>query len=105
MDLEATMQSRRKAVMESIQQIPLEKLKALESQIFPYPEHPWREPFEAFLKETTGCVFHHANAGEGIQIVYCHAKDKGLWFIPKSGLGFLQPKGLQIMKEAVDKPK
>lgn len=103
MDLDSIMETRRKAVMESIQPIPIEKLEAMETQIFPYFEHHWREPFEEFLKENKGCTFYHASAGEGIQIVYCAAKDKGMWFVPKGGLGPLQPRGLQIMREAVEK--
>jgi len=105
MDLETTMQHRRKAVLESIQQVPIEKLTAMESQIFPYFEHQWREPFEQFLKEHPGCTFYHANAGEGIQVIYCPSADRGMWFIPKGGLGLLQPNGLKIMKEAVEQRK
>ena len=97
------MESRRKAVMESIQQIPIEKLQGLEPQIFPYFEHQWREPFETFLTENKGCTFYHASAGEGVQILYCPSKDRGLWFIPKVGLGPLQERGLKIMKEAAEK--
>jgi hypothetical protein len=90
MDLESTMANRRRAVQDSIQPISIEKLRALEGDIFPYIEHQWREPFEQFLTEN-----------EGIQIIYCPAKDRGIWFIPKQGLGHLQSQGLKIMKEVL----
>ncbi len=97
------METRRKAVIDSIRPVTIEKLQAMESEIFPYFEHQWREPFEEFLRENKGCTFYHADAGEGVQIVYCPAKDRGMWFVPKGGLGPLQAKGLQIMKEASEK--
>jgi len=105
MDLESIMQHRREAVEKSLQQVPLEKLTSMESQIFPYFEHQWREPFEQFLKEHTGCTFYHADAGEGVQVLYCHSANRGMWFIPKGGIGLLQDQGLKMMKEAVEKKK
>ena len=89
--------------MASIHPITVEELREMESKIFPYFEHMWREPYEAFLNENKGCTYFHADAGEGVQIIYCPAKDRGIWFVPKSGLGPLQEKGLKIMKEACEK--
>jgi hypothetical protein len=105
MDLESIMEARRKAVQESIQQVPADKLTNMESEIFPYFEHQWREPFEQFLKDHPGCPIYHANAGEGVQILYCPSADRGIWFIPHGGLGPLQAEGLKMMKEAVEKRK
>ena len=103
MDLDSIMESRRKAVQDSIQPITIEKLKDLEGEIFPYIEHQWREPFEQFLAENSGDTFYHATANEGLQIIYCPSKERGIWFIPKRGLGQLQSQGLKIMKEVLAK--
>jgi len=36
-----------------------------------------------------------------VNIVYCRDKDKGMWFLPGSGMGQLQATGRQIMKEMI----
>jgi hypothetical protein len=42
-----------------------------------------------------------ASAHDGVQIIYCNAKDKGIWFMPKKGLGPMQPRGRAILKQIV----
>ena len=37
-----------------------------------------------------------------VQILYCHDKEIGMWFIRGSGKGPLQPEELKIMKEIVE---
>ena len=49
-----------------------------------------------------GDSFHHATAHDGVQIIYCHAKNKGMWFMPGIGMGPMQPKGLGILKQIVE---
>jgi hypothetical protein len=34
--------------------------------------------------------------------MYCHAQNKGMWFVPGSGMGPMQPKGLGILKQIVE---
>jgi hypothetical protein len=36
---------------------------------------------------------------DGVNILYCRDKDKGMWFLPGSGMGPLQAKGRQTMKQ------
>jgi hypothetical protein len=38
---------------------------------------------------------------DGVNIVYCRDKDKGIWFLPGSGLGPLQATGRKVMKDAI----
>ena len=40
-----------------------------------------------------------------IHVIYCQGKDRGLWFIPGSGMGPMQPKGLKNSKEIVEGKK
>jgi hypothetical protein len=35
-------------------------------------------------------------------VIYCRETGNGLWFLPGSGMGIIQPKGLQLLAEIVD---
>ena len=96
-------EARRKAIQASIRPIGPEDLLAVENEIFPYHDDPWRERFSEFVKANAGSSFYHATTNDGIHIIYCHSKEKGIWHIPGSGLGPLQEKGLKIMKKIVEK--
>ena len=100
-DLENLDKERRKAIASSIRTISIEELKALGQQIFPYAEDPWREAFFTFIAENPGATFHHAVMSDGINIVYCRDENKGIWFLPGSGLGPLQETGRKAMSEII----
>ena len=93
---------RRKGIAETIKPIGIEELKALGEGLFPHLDHPWREKFFTFLRENADANFHHATTDDRLHIIYCHAQDKGIWFLPGSGVGPMQPKGLKILKEIVE---
>ncbi len=95
-------ESRRKAIKESIHTITVEELQTLGEGLFPYIDHPWREKFFTFLTENSGATFYHANTRDHVHFIYCPSKDRGLWFLPGSGMGPLQAKGLGILKEVVE---
>ena len=101
-NIEEITKARRKAIAESIRTISAEELKALGEKLFPGVDHPWREKFFAFINENPGATFHHATTHDGVQIIYCHDKSKGMWFLPGSGMGPMQPKGLAILKQIVE---
>jgi hypothetical protein len=94
--------ARRKAIAESIETISVEKLKALGDELFPNFDHPWREKFLGFVSENADATFHHATTQDRVHIIYCNAREKGIWFLPGSGVGPLQPKGLNILKQIVE---
>ena len=71
-------------------------------KLFPYAGDMWGEKYFAFLDENPAATFHHATTNDGIQIIYCAAKDKGIWFKPGVGSGPMQPKGLAILKQIVE---
>src|SRR5258705_10163296 len=100
-DLENLNKERRKAIAKSIRTISTEELKALGEKLFPGVDHPWREKFFAFINENPGATFHHAVTSDGVNILYCRDKDKGMWFLPGSGMGPLQATGRQIMKDMI----
>ena len=103
LNMDELTEARRDAVADSIHTISAEELKALGEGLFPYVEHPWREKFFNFIAENPGATFHHATTHDRIHIIYCHAKEKGMWFVPGSGMGPMQPKGLAILKQIVEK--
>lgn len=102
LNMEEVTEARRKALAETVHTISVEELKALGEGLFPFIDHPWRTKFFDFITEHADATFHHATADERIHIIYCAAEGKGMWFRPGSGMGPLQEKGLQIMKEIVE---
>ena len=102
LNMEEITEARRKAIAASIRTSSTEELKKLGEQIFPLVENPWRETFFTFLTENAGATFHHATTHDGVQVIYCPAKDKGMWFKPGIGMGPMQPKGRAILKQIVE---
>jgi hypothetical protein len=102
LNMEEITDARRKAIAASIRPISAEELKAIGERIFPSAGDPWREKFFEFLSENTAATFHHATTHDDIQVIYCNAKGKGMWFKPGVGMGPMQPKGLAILKQIVE---
>jgi hypothetical protein len=100
-DLQNLDKERRKAIAQSIRTIGVEELKALGEQTFHYADDPWREAFFRFIAENPGTTFHHAVMSDGVNIIYCRDADKGIWFLPGSGLGPLQATGRKAMSEII----
>jgi hypothetical protein len=102
LNMEEITGARRKAIAGSIRAIGVEELKALGERLFPLVDHPWREKFFGFIAENPGATIYHATAHDGVQFIYCPARDKGMWFLPGTGMGPMQPKGLAILKQIVE---
>jgi hypothetical protein len=100
-DAEAIDNDRRKAIAKSIRSISVEELKKLGEEIFDSPDRPWRETFLSVVTENPGGTFYHASAGEGVIFLYSRDNDKGLWYLPGSGVGPLPEGARQLMKEAI----
>jgi len=100
-DVEAINAERRKAITKSIRTISVEELKKLGEEIFDSPDRPWRDAFLDLIAENPGATFYHASAGEGVIFLYARDQDKGLWYLPGSGIGPLSVAGRQLMKEAI----
>ena len=100
-DIGEITEARRKAVRKSIRTISTEELKKLGGELFDAPDHPWREKFFQLIAENPPAAFYHADAGEGVIFLYDRDQDKGLWCLPKSGMGPLSENGRQIMKDAI----
>src|SRR4051794_1551951 len=96
-------EDRRKSVTNSIRTINVEELKKLAEEIFHSPDDPWKQTLLQLIAENPGATFYHADAGEGVIFLYCLDVNKGLWFLPGSGMGPLSARARQMMKEAFGK--
>ena len=101
-DAEAIDTERRKAIAKSIRIISVEELKKLGEEMFDEPDRPWRQTFLQFIAEHPSATFYHASAGEGVIFVYSRDGDKGLWYLPGSGIGPLSEGGRHLMKKAIE---
>ena len=102
-DLETLNKERRQAIAKSIRPISTEELKKLGEEIFPSLDDPWRETFFQFIASNRGATFHYATTSDGVHIIYCRDKDKGMWFMPGTGKGPLQTRGRKIMTEMIER--
>ena len=100
-DIDSINEGRRKAVTKSIRVINVEELKKLAEEIFHSPDDPWKERLLQLIAENPGATFHHADAGEGVVFLYLREQDKGLWWLPGSGMGVLSARARQMMKEEI----
>ena len=104
-DLETITDGRRKSIEATLVPIGTDALTALGEKLFPYHDHPWRQLFLDFVTQNAGCTFLHATSQDGVEIIYCDDKDKGIWHLPSSGVGPLTARGLAIMKAIVAKKR
>ncbi len=100
-DVETIDKQRRKAITKSIRIISIEELKKLGEEMFDEPDRPWRQTFLQFIAEHPGATFHHASVGDGVVFLYSRDGDKGLWYLPGSGIGPLSEGGRQLMRDAI----
>jgi hypothetical protein len=101
-NVDAIDNERQKAISKSIRIISVEELKKLGEEIFDEPDRPWRQTFLSLIAENPDATFYHASAGEGVIFLYSRDNDKGLWYLPGSGIGPLSEGGLQLMRKAIE---
>jgi hypothetical protein len=101
-DIDIITEERRKSVAESVHRAGFEELKKLGDEVFHDSDDPWREEFFKFIEEHKDATIYHAIASDGVHMLYCREKDKGIWFVPGLGKGILSPTGRQMMREAIE---
>lgn len=99
---ETTLAIRRQMVRETIRPATYEDLKVLSEKRFPVVNDPWCEKFNRFLDLHKDAKFYLAKSPEGAEIAYCRETNQAIWFLPGSGMGIVQAKGLQMLAEIVD---
>ena len=102
-DLDSLNKDRRAAIAKSIRTINIDELKKIGNELFPMAGDPWADLFYEFIGDNRTATFHHALTNDGVHIVYCRDRDKGLWFKPGVGKGPLQERGRTVMKQMIEK--
>ena len=102
-NLEELTKERRQAIAKTLRTVSPEELKNIGNEIFKFADDPWRHAFFDFIAQNPGATFHHAVTSDNVNIVFCRDKDKGMWFLPGSGMGPLQDRGKRIMNEMIQK--
>ena len=74
-------------------------------ELFKYVDDPWRDAYFGFIAENAGASFHHAATTDGVHLLYCKDKDKGIWFLPGQGKGPLQATGRRAMKDLIEEAR
>ena len=101
-DFEKLTKERRKSLAQTIRPISVTEMKRLGDELFKYVDDPWRDAYFGFIAENPGVTFHHAVTSDGVHLLYCKDKDKGIWFLPGQGKGPLQASGRRTMKELIE---
>lgn len=100
---EAFTEARRESISKSIRTISIEELKALGERLFPSANDTWREKYFGLIAENPGETFYYAKTSDHFEVVYCHAKNKGIWYQGDFGKGPIPPDSLELLKQIVDK--
>ena len=102
LDFENVVEERRRSLAQTIRTIAVPEMKKLGEELFKSGDDPWREIYFGFMTENAGATFHHATTSDGIQVLYCKDKDRGIWLLPSGGKGPLQANGRRAMKELIE---
>src|ERR1700739_2571547 len=100
-DFETLDEERRKSVAASLREIGAYDAKKMGEQLFKYADDPWREIYFKFIAEHPGATFYHGVTTDGVNVLYNVENDRGMWFIPGTGMGPLQEKGRKAMKKII----
>ena len=96
-----TWENRKTMVHKTIRPVSLDELRKLGEERFPIVTDPWCIRYNEFVTAHPDASFYRAEIPEHAEIIYCQEAGKGVWFLPGKGMGVLQPKGREIMEEAV----
>lgn len=99
---EETMEIRRAVIRQTIRAATWQEVAEMVAQQFPIVTDPWCVRFNEFLETHKNAKFHRAEAPGGAVVIYCREAHAGVWFIPGTGMGIIQAKGLQALAEIVD---
>ncbi|HSI65412.1 MAG TPA: hypothetical protein VLE43_19960 [Candidatus Saccharimonadia bacterium] len=102
-DINTINEVRRQALADTVQPATIEELRAMGEKFFPFLDHPWRRQYFQFLDDHPDSKYFRASTDDGVGVLYCEEHNRGIWFIPGSGIGILQETGLKAMSEIVQK--
>ena len=99
MNFEEIAEARREAVAATLRPLSTAEARDLADTLFPFTDDPWREQYLAFLDAHPGAMIYHATAPDDIQVLYAPGVNRGLWFVPRRGLGIIGARGLAVLAE------
>ncbi len=102
LDMAMITEERRASVARTIAPVSVQELLALAEQLFPTPDHPWRQIFLDFVNGHSFTEFYQAETYDGVHVIYCPAEEAGLWYLPGRGAGPLQDRGIAILNEILE---
>ncbi|MES2439338.1 MAG: hypothetical protein V4584_09735 [Verrucomicrobiota bacterium] len=97
-----TWENRRAKIKKTIRPATIDELKKLGEMRFPVVTDPWCIRYHEFLNTHPDARFYQAEIPEKAEVVYCREGEKGIWFIPGKGMGIIQSRGLDMLREIVD---
>ena len=97
-----TWDNRRIKIKKTIRPIGLPELRTLGETRFPIVTDPWCIRYNEFLTSHPDASFYRAEIPGDVEIIYCREAEKAIWFLPEKGMGIVQSRGLQMLREAVD---
>jgi hypothetical protein len=97
-----TWENRRLMIKNSIRPVTRAELEQLGAQRFPVVTDPWCMRYHEFLSGHPDAKFYRSEIPEQAEVIYCRDPEKGIWFLPSKGMGILQPRGLEMLREIVD---
>ena len=104
-DFQNLTKERHQSLARTIRPISVEEMKRMGDELFKYVDDPWRDAYFGFIAENAGASFHHAATTDGVHLLYCKDKDKGIWFLPGQGKGPLQATGRRAMKDLIEEAR
>lgn len=97
-----TWENRRLMIQKTIRPVTVAELIQLGEKRFPIVTDPWCIRYNEFMASHPDAKFYRAEVPGHAEIIYCADNGKGIWFLPDKGMGFIQSKGLEIIKGVVD---
>lgn len=97
-----SMEIRREAIRKTIRPATWQEITELGEKRFPIVTDPWYVRLQEFLHAHKDAKFYRAEAPGGAEVIYCRETNTGIWFLPGTGMGIIQPKGLKALAEIVN---
>jgi hypothetical protein len=98
---DAETEARLDCIRRSIRRCDEATLRAMAEQVFPVVSDPWYDKFLNFIERNRSGGLYLAQSTEGAHVIYGASRGEGVWALPGTGMGILQPKTLAALADIV----